>query len=92
MDIYVSTYGGTSFTYLYTVSRYDANATTPYWQMHKWIYHLIFRLLADVGFEAQSLWGRRPILRQVIPEVSKTCATEIVCQAICMHVNWLINR
>jgi hypothetical protein len=72
MDIIVSTDGGTSFTYLYTVSRYDANATTPYWQMHQVdLSAYIQATCLIVGFEAQSYGGGDQFLDRVFLEVQQ---------------------
>lgn len=72
IDIIVSTDGGTSFTYLYTVSRYDVNATIPYWQMHQVdLSSYIQATCLIVGFEAQSYGGGDQFLDRVFLEVQQ---------------------
>jgi hypothetical protein len=72
MDIVVSTDGGNTFNYIYTVTRYDAVATSPMWKLHQVdLSYYINSTCLLIGFEGQSYGGSDQFIDRVFIEVQQ---------------------
>ena len=92
-DIIVSTDGGLTYKYLYTVKRYDSAATTPFWKIHQVdLSKYINATCLIVGFEAQSYGGGDQIIDRIFLEVQQDLVPKEIRLPSELYACELVNK